>query len=287
MCTFEYLGVSLGHILSVFDGFILYLSTWELPLRLCECMPSDFALNDSTWTSLLSRGVGSLLRGLKAMHTHTQTNAKTLCLKLSFLTLFVPLFLPKHHFLKCISVRSESIVHLTFKWVFITHKCLLSRSRLCRTATFRRRLIMRSECVMEPASCWLPAPKKTRLWKRQRVYRHAALVSWPTCQNCRGWRRLRSWRKSHADHQMQGRWTTGSHVKEKSPSQVRSRQKRLFLREKWLEKVQVRNFPSILEDFEKAFKVILSFKCGTVVAKRLWPAVKGGNGSNLSFLLLL
>lgn len=198
---------------------------------------------------------------------------------------------PKNIFFKNVYQWEESIVYLTFKWVFITHKYLLSRSRpcsrLCRTATFRRRLIMRSECVMEPASCWLPAPKKTRLWKRQKVYRRAALVSWPTCQNCRGWRRLRSCRKSHADHQMQGRWTTGYHVKEKSPSQVRNKQKRLFLREKWLEKVQGGNFPSILEDFEKAFKVILSFKCGTVVAKRLWPAVKGGNGSNLSFLLLL
>lgn len=99
MCTFEYLGVSSGHRLSAFDGFILYLPTWELPLRLCECMPSDFALNDSTWTCLLSRGVGSLLRGLKAMHTHIHKLMQTL-LEVVISNPFCAFISPKTSFFK-------------------------------------------------------------------------------------------------------------------------------------------------------------------------------------------
>lgn len=56
----------------------------------------------------------------------------------------------------------------------------------CRTATSRRRLTMRSGCVMEPASCWQPAPRGTRRWRQQRACRPAAHVSWPTCRSCRG-----------------------------------------------------------------------------------------------------
>lgn len=90
----------------------------------------------------------------------------------------------------------------------------------CRTVTSRRRLTMRSGCVTGPANCWLPAPRKTRRWRQQRACRPAALASWLTCQSYRGWRKLRSCRRSHEGHQTQGQWTTGSRAKEKWPSQA-------------------------------------------------------------------
>lgn len=109
-----------------------------------------------------------------------------------------------------------SLVPLPLTFLFF----LLSLSSSYRTVTSRRKSTMRSGCAMAPASCWLPAPRKTRHWRRQRVSRPAALASWPTCRSCRGWRRLKLCRRSRGGRRTRGRWTIVSPAKEKWPSQA-------------------------------------------------------------------
>lgn len=109
---------------------------------------------------------------------------------------------------------------LTFRSVPPTSLFPLFRRR---TATSRRRSTMRSGCAMGLASCWLPAPRKTRPWKRPRTFRPAAPASWPTCQSCRGWRRPRSCKKWRAGRRTRGRWTTDCRAKEGWPSQASDR----------------------------------------------------------------
>lgn len=92
-----------------------------------------------------------------------------------------------------------------------------------RTATSSRRSTMRSGCVTAPASCWPPAPRKTRPSKRRRTFRRAAPASWPTCQSCRGWRRPRSCKKWRGGRRTRGRWTIDYRAKEGWPSQASKR----------------------------------------------------------------
>ena len=92
-----------------------------------------------------------------------------------------------------------------------------------RTATSRRRSTMRSGCVTGRASCWPPAPRKTRPWRRPRTFRPAAPASWPICQSCREWRRPRSCKKWRGGRRTRARWTKGCRAKEGWPSQARKR----------------------------------------------------------------
>lgn len=92
-----------------------------------------------------------------------------------------------------------------------------------RTATSRRRSTTRSGCATGLASCWPPAPRKTRPSKPRRTFRPAAPASWPTCQSCREWRRPRSCKKWRGGRQTRGRWTIDCHAKEGWPSQASKR----------------------------------------------------------------
>lgn len=119
---------------------------------------------------------------------------------------------------KCVIIRHLSLISLTLSFFPLSPSTILCP---CRTATSRRRLTMRSGCATGPASCWPPAPREIRHWRRRRACRPVALASWPTCRSCRGWRRPRSCRRSRGGRRMQGPWTTDSRAKGKWPSQAR------------------------------------------------------------------
>ena len=221
---------------------------------------NKFALNDSASPCLLSGVAGSLVGGQKAIcfnivhtHTHTHTHHWTMtpeCFQthladvstraiLNYCRLFTlfssplisfPSFHPKCPLLVSLSVRKvvpfislsrgTSLITSFFKRV-IHSLCSLSLSFCARrTATSRRRSTMRFGCATGPVSCWPPAPRKTRRWRRRRACRPVALASWRTCRSCRGWRRPRSCRRSRGGRRTRGRWTTDSHAKEKWPSQA-------------------------------------------------------------------